>query len=241
MAEISRVTLVRQAQQPSAYKAIESATVFCKLRGNPYVELVHWLAPDPAAPGLRPAPHHPALRPRHRGRWPRTSPRALDRLPRGATSISDLSAHIDGRGGARLGLRHPDVRRAPGAHRPSDGGHAQDAGRCATPCSTSRASSSKIKRRRPGRATSAKIVAGSPEDRAARHRRLQVGGGAAPGEASGAMAPAADGQAGGPAALHRGPHRAGAQAASSIPSSGATRRSARSSTSSCAAARTTRS
>ncbi|SOZ01553.1 hypothetical protein CBM2595_A30410 [Cupriavidus taiwanensis] len=33
------------------FKAIESATAFCKLRGNPYVELVHWLhqllqAPD---------------------------------------------------------------------------------------------------------------------------------------------------------------------------------------------------
>jgi hypothetical protein len=26
-----------------AYKAIEAATVFCKMRGNPYVELVHWL------------------------------------------------------------------------------------------------------------------------------------------------------------------------------------------------------
>ena len=26
-----------------AYKAIEGATVFCKLRGNPYVELVHWM------------------------------------------------------------------------------------------------------------------------------------------------------------------------------------------------------
>ena len=25
------------------YKALEGATVFCKLRGNPYVELVHWL------------------------------------------------------------------------------------------------------------------------------------------------------------------------------------------------------
>jgi hypothetical protein len=29
---------------PSAItSAIESATVFCKMRGNPYVELVHWL------------------------------------------------------------------------------------------------------------------------------------------------------------------------------------------------------
>lgn len=27
-----------------AYKAVEGATVFCKLRGNPYVELEHWVA-----------------------------------------------------------------------------------------------------------------------------------------------------------------------------------------------------
>jgi type VI secretion system protein VasG len=25
------------------FKAVESATAFCKLRSNPYVELVHWL------------------------------------------------------------------------------------------------------------------------------------------------------------------------------------------------------
>src|SRR5688572_32233549 len=27
-----------------AYKALENAAVFCKLRGNPHVELVHWIA-----------------------------------------------------------------------------------------------------------------------------------------------------------------------------------------------------
>ena len=26
-----------------AYKALESATVFCKMRTNPYVELAHWI------------------------------------------------------------------------------------------------------------------------------------------------------------------------------------------------------
>ena len=41
MAEISRVNLFGKLD-PIAYKAIESATVYCKLRGNPYVELVHW-------------------------------------------------------------------------------------------------------------------------------------------------------------------------------------------------------
>ena len=42
MTEISRTALFGKLN-PLAYKAIESATVFCKMRGNPYVELVHWL------------------------------------------------------------------------------------------------------------------------------------------------------------------------------------------------------
>ena len=42
MTEISRSALFGKLN-PLAYKAIEGATVFCKLRGNPYVELVHWL------------------------------------------------------------------------------------------------------------------------------------------------------------------------------------------------------
>ena len=43
MSEISRVALFGKLN-PLLYKAVEGATVFCKLRGNPYVELVHWLA-----------------------------------------------------------------------------------------------------------------------------------------------------------------------------------------------------
>src|SRR5207247_774751 len=42
MAEIRRATLFGKLN-PIAYKAIESATVFCKMRGNPNVESVHWL------------------------------------------------------------------------------------------------------------------------------------------------------------------------------------------------------
>ena len=42
MAEISRTALFGKLN-PLAYKAIEGATVFCKLRGNPYVELQHWM------------------------------------------------------------------------------------------------------------------------------------------------------------------------------------------------------
>ena len=52
MTEINRTALFGKLN-PIAYRSIEGATVFCKLRGNPYVELVHWLhqivqAPDSA-------------------------------------------------------------------------------------------------------------------------------------------------------------------------------------------------
>ena len=42
MSDIPRQALFGKLN-PLAYKSIEGATVFCKLRGNPYVELVHWL------------------------------------------------------------------------------------------------------------------------------------------------------------------------------------------------------
>ena len=42
MAEISRAALFGKLNS-LAYKAIESDTVFCKMRGNPYVELIHWI------------------------------------------------------------------------------------------------------------------------------------------------------------------------------------------------------
>ena len=63
MSEISRVALFGKLNS-LAYKAIEGATVFCKLRGNPYVELEHWLQQILADAGFRPASHHPALRAR---------------------------------------------------------------------------------------------------------------------------------------------------------------------------------
>ena len=40
--EISRSALFGKLNS-LAYQAIDSATAFCKMRGNPYVELVHWL------------------------------------------------------------------------------------------------------------------------------------------------------------------------------------------------------
>ena len=41
MSEISRVALFGKLNK-LGYQGIESATVFCKMRGNPYVEVIHW-------------------------------------------------------------------------------------------------------------------------------------------------------------------------------------------------------
>ncbi|KAA1000981.1 type VI secretion system ATPase TssH [Paraburkholderia panacisoli] len=93
MAEISRVALFSKLN-PLAYRAIESGTVFCKLRGNPYVELVHWLHQILLAQDsdLQRVITHFEL---DQGALARDIALALDRLPRGSTSISDISAQVD--------------------------------------------------------------------------------------------------------------------------------------------------
>ena len=93
MTEISRSALFGRLNQ-TALKAVETATGFCKMRGNPYVELVHWihvLVQDPqndisaicSGFGL----DDEALA--------RQIVAALDALPRGATAISDFSPQIE--------------------------------------------------------------------------------------------------------------------------------------------------
>ena len=42
MSEISRSVLFGKLDS-LLFTSLESATAFCKLRGNPYVELAHWL------------------------------------------------------------------------------------------------------------------------------------------------------------------------------------------------------
>src|SRR5438093_337655 len=93
MAEISRVALFGKLNSV-AYRAIEAATVFCKLRGNPYVELVHWVH---QILELQDSDLHRILRHSeiNQANLARDLTAALDRLPRGATAISDLSAHVE--------------------------------------------------------------------------------------------------------------------------------------------------
>lgn len=93
MSEISRAALFGKLNS-LAYKAIEAATVFCKLRGNPYVELAHWLHQLLQFPDsdlhrvVRQFEIEPA-------RLARDLTDALDRLPRGSSSITDLSSQVE--------------------------------------------------------------------------------------------------------------------------------------------------
>src|SRR6476661_3317807 len=93
MAEIKRTALFGRLGS-LAYKAMESATVFCKMRGNPYVELVHWLQQVLQLPDsdIQRIVRHFELDP---SRVAKDVTDALDHLPRGASSISDLSAHVE--------------------------------------------------------------------------------------------------------------------------------------------------
>jgi type VI secretion system protein VasG len=165
-----------------AYKAIEGATVFCKLRGNPYVELVHWIQQ------ILQVPDTDMLRIIKRfeldpSRVAKDITDALDRLPRGATSISDLSPHVESaveRGWvyATLMFGESQVRT----------GHLM-VGMIKTPSlrNVLLSISKQFEGIKPDTLTEelAKIVSGSPEEKLA-----ATDGSSAPGEASGAMAPA---------------------------------------------------
>ncbi|WP_426104343.1 type VI secretion system ATPase TssH [Massilia sp. TSP1-1-2] len=93
MADISRVALFGKLNS-LCYRAIESSTVFCKLRGNPYVEVLHWmhqilqLQDSDLVRIIRQYDLDPAT-------LARDLTAALDRLPRGSTSVTDLSSQLE--------------------------------------------------------------------------------------------------------------------------------------------------
>jgi type VI secretion system protein VasG len=190
MSEISRVSLFGKLNS-LGYKAIESATVFCKLRGNPYVELVHWFNQILQLPDsdLHRIVREFQIEP---SRMARDITAALDRLPRGATSISDLSSHIEeavergwvfgsllfGESQVRTGHLVVGILKTPGLR------------------NSLTSISGEFEKIKLEQLTErfAKIVAASPENTMQASDGSQTGGGAAPGEASGAIAPAAMGK-----------------------------------------------
>ncbi|UXH76149.1 type VI secretion system ATPase TssH [Roseateles amylovorans] len=107
------MTTIRRADlfgklHPLAYGAIENATALCKLRGNPYVELSHWLAqllPDLRSDLALILDHYRI----DAGQLARDVTLAMDRLPRGSTAVSDFSEHIEAaieRGWVQASLRY---------------------------------------------------------------------------------------------------------------------------------------
>jgi type VI secretion system protein VasG len=93
MSEISRAVLFGKLDT-LLFSSLESATAFCKLRGNPYVELVHWLHAlmQQDQGDLQQVIRHFSL---SEEALTKDIVHALDSLPRGASSVSDLSEHID--------------------------------------------------------------------------------------------------------------------------------------------------
>jgi type VI secretion system protein VasG len=93
MAEISRTALFRKLS-PLAYRAIESATTFCKLRGNAHVELEHWLH---QILQLQDSDLHRIVR--HfrvdHATLARDLTEALERLPSGGGATLDLSSQVE--------------------------------------------------------------------------------------------------------------------------------------------------
>lgn len=93
MSDIKRADLFGKLNS-LAYKAIESATVFCKMRGNPYVELIHWIHQILQLPDsdlhriIKQFNFNPST-------LARDVTAALDKLPRGSSSISDLSSQLE--------------------------------------------------------------------------------------------------------------------------------------------------
>lgn len=186
MSEISRVTLFGKLNS-TAYKTVEGATVLCKLRGNPYVELVHWVA---------------QIAQTENGDWQKILKHfgidnsvlakdittAMDRLPRGSTAISDLSPHLES--SVERGWVYGTLMFGEGAVRT---GHLL-VGMLKTNSLRNAllGISKQFEKVKPEALADDfhKIVQGSAEDGLGPSDGSAVAGGAAPGEASGAMAPA---------------------------------------------------
>src|SRR6266478_2415514 len=189
MAEIRRATLFGKLNS-IAYKAIESATVFCKMRGNPYVETVHWLHQllQSQDTDVHRIVKHFQLDP---SRVATDLISALDKLPRGATAISDFSPDIPTaveRGWVYGSLMFGEFQVRTGhlivGFLSSELKH------------KFLAISREFSKFKLEELTDnfAKLTAGSPEDGLQASDGSGMSAGAAPGESSGAMAPAAMGK-----------------------------------------------
>jgi len=186
MSEISRAALFGKLNS-LGYKAIEAATVFCKLRGNPHVEMAHWLFQilQSQDSDFHRIVRHYEVDP---ARLAADLTRSLDALPRGATSISDFSPHIDD--AVERGWVYGTLLFKEGAVRT---GHLLVGMLKTTGLRNMLYAISPEFKKLKSEALAedfARITSKSPEENLAAKDGSQVGGGVAPGEASAAMAPA---------------------------------------------------
>jgi type VI secretion system protein VasG len=186
MTAISRTALFGKLNNV-AYKGIESATVFCKMRGNPYVEIVHWLH---QLLQLQDSDLHRIIKkfelnPSHLAR---DFTEALDRLPAGATSISDLSSHVQE--AAEQGWLYASLMY--GSNQVRSGHLIVGMVKTNDLRNALHAISGQFKKINADTLLDEfkDIVSGSPEDLLSAHDGSKLAGGAAPGEYSGAMPPA---------------------------------------------------
>ena len=186
MTEISRVALFGKLNS-LGYKAIEGATVFCKMRGNPYVEVVHWMHQilQDQDSDLHKIIDHYDL---DVGKIAAEMTRSLDGLPRGASTISDLSDHL--MDAMERGWVYGSLLFSSNQVRT---GHLL-IGMLKTPALRNILSSisAELAKVKPDDLIEnfRDITGGSPEERMGAQDGSQTGGGAEPGEASGALAPA---------------------------------------------------
>ncbi len=183
MSEISRVALFGKLND-ICYRGIESATVFCKMRGNPYVELAHWLH---QILQLQDSDLHQIIKQFNidPARLVKDFTDNLDSLPRGSTSISDLSQHVEdavergwvfgtlmfGENQVRSGHLIVGILKTKNLHNALLG-ISKEFEKIKLDTITERFS---------------EIVGSSPEEGLQSSDGFQTGGGASPGEASGAM------------------------------------------------------
>ena len=186
MAEFKRSTLFGKLNT-LAYKAMEGATTVCKMRGNPNVELVHWIQYVLQSPDsdllhiIKQFEIDPS-------RLAADITAALDKLPRGATSISGFSPHLEEavqEGWMVASLLY-------GENRIRTGHMVVALQRSRNLAAIFSGISREFGKIKAGALSDdfAKIVAGSPEEGMSE----PAGGGVSPGEASGAIAPAAMGK-----------------------------------------------
>jgi type VI secretion system protein VasG len=186
MADISRIALFGKLNK-LAYRGIESATIFCKLRGNPYVELVHWVH---QILQLQDSDLHRIIKQFNinPSNLVRDVTDALDRLPRGSTSISDISSNVEEaveRGWVFATLMFGEAQVRTGY---LIVGVLQTRSLRNALISISK-EFEKVKLETLTEQFR-EVVDGSPEDNQSASDGFHMGGGAVPGEASGAMGPA---------------------------------------------------